>query len=76
MPAWSEVSGGRPIHRKKLSRLSWGLTLLHAPLPLARWLTGVLRAVIDIPVLPVFDTGQALPLCRAVALELVRDEHS
>jgi hypothetical protein len=36
---------------------------------------GVLRAVIEIAVLPVFDTGQALPLCRPIAFEFIGDEH-
>jgi hypothetical protein len=36
---------------------------------------GVLRAVIEIAVLPVFDTGQALPLCRPITFEFIGDEH-
>jgi hypothetical protein len=36
---------------------------------------GVLCAVIERAVLPVFDTGQALPLCRPIAFELIGDEH-
>src|SRR5262245_10199805 len=36
---------------------------------------GVLRAVIEIPVLAVLHARQDLPLGRTIAFELVRDEH-
>jgi hypothetical protein len=35
----------------------------------------ILTPVIEIPTLPVFDPGQDLALGRAVALELIRDNH-
>ncbi len=75
MPARAEVLGNRTIRGEKPLGLSWGLEPLHAPLPLAGGLMGVLCAVIERAVLPVFDTGQALPLCRPIAFELIGDEH-
>jgi hypothetical protein len=52
MPARSEVLGKRPICREKSLRVPGGLEPLHTPLPLAGRLMGVLRAVVEIPVLP------------------------
>jgi hypothetical protein len=52
MPARAEVLGNRTIRGEKPLCLSWGLEPLHAPLPLAGGLVGVLRAVIEIAVLP------------------------
>ena len=37
---------------------------------------GVFTAVIEVTTLPVFDPREDLPLRRAVALELVRDDHA
>ena len=51
--------------------MSWGLESLHAPLSLTGGLVGVLRAVIQIAVLAMFDAGQEFPLRGAVALELI-----
>lgn len=48
----SEVRGNGAIHREKA---------LHAPLTLPRGLVRVLRAVVQIPGLPMFDAGQHLP---------------
>ena len=75
MPARPEVLGNRTIRREKPLCLAWGLEPLHAPLPLAGRLMGVLRSVIEISMLPVFDTGQALPLRRPIAFEFIGDEH-
>jgi hypothetical protein len=49
---------------------------LHAILALACGAMGVLTAVVEVTTLPVFDPGQDFPFRRAIALELVRDEHS
>ena len=51
-----------------------GLEPLHAPLPLAGGLMGVLRTVIEIPVLAMLYTWQDLALRRAIAFELLRDD--
>jgi hypothetical protein len=39
-------------------------------------LVGILRAVVEIAVLPMFHTGQHLALSRTVALEPIRNEHT
>ena len=52
----------------------WRLEALHAPFPLARGLVGILRAVIQVRVLPVFDTGQATALGSPVAFRLIGDD--
>jgi hypothetical protein len=48
---------------------------LQAPLALPRRLVGVVGAVVEIPVLAVFHTGQDLAQGRAIAFELIRDDH-
>ena len=51
-----------------------GRAPLHAPLPLARGLRGVLRTVRAIPGLAVLDTWQERSLRRAIACERIRDD--
>ena len=48
--------------------MSWRLKPLHAPLPLAGRLVRVLGAIIEIPMLPVFDTGEHLRASAAPSL--------
>ena len=48
---------------------------LQAPLTRARRLMRALGAMIEVAVLPMLATGQDVPLRRAVAPALVRDEH-
>ncbi len=52
-----------------------GLEPLHAPLPLAGGLVRVLGTVVEVSMLTVLDTRQNVALCRAVAPELIRDNH-
>jgi hypothetical protein len=52
-----------------------GLTPLHPPLPLAHGLRRVRRVVVEVAVLVMWHTRQALPLRRARALALGREEH-
>jgi hypothetical protein len=70
----SEVLGDRSIRGEKPLRMARRLEPLQAPLPLAGGLMGVLRSIVQIAVLPMFDTRQDLSLCRAIAFELVRDD--
>src|SRR5436309_11460898 len=44
-------------------------------LPLTRRPVRVLAAIIEVAALPMFHSGQHLPFCRAITLELVRDDH-
>src|SRR3712207_1428257 len=71
MPSWTEVLGDGPLGGKEALYMSWGLETLQAPLPLAGRLVGILRAVIEVAMLPMFDAGQELPLRGAVTLELI-----
>ena len=52
MPAWSQVSRNRTIRGKEALRGPGRLESLHPSLPLAGGLVGILRAVVQIPVLP------------------------
>lgn len=54
MPARTEMLGNRAIGGEKALGMSWGLEALPAPLSLAGRLVGILRAVIQVVVLPVF----------------------
>ena len=62
------------MRREKALRMSRGLEALHAPLPLAGGLMRVLRAVVQIPVLPMFDARQDLLFGCAIAAEFIRDD--
>jgi hypothetical protein len=75
MPAWSKVLGDRPIRGEKPLRVPRGFKPLHALFALAGGLVGMLRTVVEVPMLAVLDPRQYLPLGRAIALELIRDDH-
>jgi hypothetical protein len=75
MPTWSKVLGNRSIRGEKALGVAWRFEPLHAPLPLARGLMRVLRTVVEGAVLAMLYPGQHLALRRAVALELIRDQH-
>src|SRR5215510_2011232 len=55
--------------------MPWGLEPLPPILALARGAMRVLTAVVQIATLAMFHPGQDLALGRAVALQLIRDEH-
>jgi hypothetical protein len=71
----SEMLGEGTIRGEKPLDMSWRLEPLHAPLPLPGGLVWILRAVVEIAMLAMFHIRQDLALCRAVALQLVRDDH-
>ena len=58
MSTRSKVLGNGTIRGEEALRVPGGLEPLHAPLPLARRLMGVFRAVIQIPVLAVLHPRQ------------------
>jgi hypothetical protein len=66
--------GHQPTGGEKALGMPWGINLRHPPLALAGRLGGMLGAVVQIPVLPMLDTGRHLALGGAVALQLVRDD--
>ena len=57
MPLRTEVVDDEAIDGEEPLRVSRRLESLHAPLPLAGGLMGVLGAIVEIAVLPMFDTG-------------------
>ena len=65
----------RAIRREEALRVSRGFEPLHAPLPLAGGLVGVLRTVVKVPVLAVLHPRQHLLLRGPVAFEIVGDDH-
>jgi hypothetical protein len=56
-------------------RVPWRFKLLHPPLSLSCRLVQVLRSSVQVPVLAMAHTREALSLRRIVAYELVRDEY-
>jgi hypothetical protein len=76
MPARAEVLRDRTIGCEETLSMAGGLKPLHMPLPLACGLVGVLRAIIQIPMLPMFHTRQELSLGGSVALEFVGNDHA
>ena len=75
MPSRAEVLGNGTIGGEKALSVPWGLEPLHALFPLARRSMRILTPVVEIATLAVFHPGQNLTLRRAVALELIRDDH-
>jgi hypothetical protein len=75
MPARAALLGDRTICGERRWAGSGDLNPGKRRSPLAGQLMGVLGAVLEIAGLPVFGTGQALPLGRPVAFPLIGDEH-
>jgi hypothetical protein len=74
MPARSKVLRNRPIRGEEALLMPGRLEPLHAPLPLPCRLMGVLRTVIEIPMLAMFHPRQDFLLRGAVALQFIRDD--
>ena len=74
MLARTEMLEDRAIGGEKPLRVARGLEPLHMALPVAGRLVGVLRTIIEIPVLAMFHSRKNLVLGRSVALELVGDD--
>src|SRR5262245_7373947 len=75
MPSGSEVLGNGTIRGQNGRGMTRRFKPLHAIFALACGAMRVLTAVIEIATLAVFDPRQDLALRRAVALELIRDDH-
>ena len=71
MASRSEVLGNGPIGGEESLGVSRGLKPLQAPLPLASWLVGMLRTVIEVPVLAVRHPRKHLPLRCPMAFQFV-----
>src|SRR5436190_1874825 len=75
MPSGAEVLGNRAIRGQKTLGMPSRLEPLHAILALPRGPMRILTAVVEITTLAVFHPRQDLALRRAVALQLIRDDH-
>src|SRR5215471_9994548 len=75
MPSGAAVLGNRTICRQEALGMPRCFEPLHAIFALACGAMGVLTPVVEVTTLPVFHPGQALPFRRAVALQLIRNEH-
>jgi hypothetical protein len=75
MPARTEVLGDGTIRGEKALGMPRRFEALHTSLALSRRLVGVLSAIIQVAVLPVFHPWQDLALGRRIALQLIRHEH-
>ena len=67
MPARSKVVRNRAIRSEEALRVSRGFNPLHAPLPLAGRLVGILRTVVQVAMLVMFHPWQYLALRGTVA---------
>src|SRR5262245_19851101 len=76
MSPGAKVLGDGAIRGQKTLGMAGGFEPLHALLPLSRRPMRVLTAVVQIATLTVLHPGQELALGRAVALELIGDNHA
>jgi hypothetical protein len=67
----SKVLGDGAIGGKEALGVSWGFEFTHVSFPLPGRLVGIFRTIIEVAVLPMFDTGQDLALGRTVAPQLI-----
>src|SRR5215510_1805636 len=75
MPSRAKVLGNRTIHGQKALGMPRRLEPLHAIFSLACRAMRILTPVVEVTTLTVFDPRPDLPLGRAVALQLIRDDH-
>jgi hypothetical protein len=71
-----EVLGDGTIGGEAPLGVPWGLEPWHPPFALAGGLVGVLRAVIQIPALPMVHAWEDLPLGGTVTFQFVGDDHA
>ena len=72
----AEVLRDGTLGREEALGVARGLEPLHVPLPLTGGLVGVLRAIVQIPMLAMFYPWKNLAFGRGVALEFVGDNHA
>lgn len=75
MAARVEVLADRPVGREEALGLPWRLESLHLSFSLSGRLVRILGPIVKISALPMLDALEDLPLCRAVARQLVGDDH-
>ena len=76
MPTRAEMLGDGAIGGEEPLGVPWRFEPLHASLPLAGRLVGVLRPIVQIPVLTMFHPWEDLSLSSSVALEFVSHDHA
>jgi hypothetical protein len=76
VPSRAEVLQDQTIGGEKPLGLSWRLEAWPPALALAGGLRGVLRAIVQIPMLAMRHARQAFALGRSIALQLLRDHHA
>ncbi len=75
MPAWSKVLGDGAVRGEKPLGMARRLQPLHPSLPLARGLMRVLRMVVEVAVLAMLHSRQALSFGGPIAFEFISDDH-
>ena len=76
MTSEPEVLRDGTIGGEEALGLPWGLEPLHAPFTLARGLVGVFRPIGQVPVLPVLEPREPLPLRGPIAVQPIGDDDS
>ena len=76
MPARTEVLGNGATGGEELLSVAWGFKLLHASLALMRRLMGVLGAIVEISMLPMFYILEDFSLGGSVAHEFIGDDYT
>ena len=76
MASGAEVRSDDSVNLDKPLGVPSGFEPSHSPLPLPRRLMRVLRPVVQIPMLPMSNAGHHDPFRRAVAAQLVRNDHA
>ena len=76
MSVRAEVLRDGALGREEALRMARGFEPLHTALPLAGRLVGVLRPIVEIPMLAMFHAWEDLPLGGSIALEFVSDDHA
>ena len=74
MSAWTKMSGDKAIGREEALGVAGRLKALQVSLALPGGLVGVLGAIIEIPMLPMFHPWENFTLGGSVALELIGDD--
>ena len=76
MTAWAKVLANRIACGKKPLRMTGRFEATHDSLPLTRGLMGILRPIVQAFVLAVLYAREHLLFSRAIARQLIRDQHT
>jgi hypothetical protein len=76
MAVGTELLPNRPERRQESLGMAWRLKPPHRPLALPRWLMEILSAIVEPPMLAMFDAPQHLPFSSPIARQFIRDDHT